>query len=90
MFSFGGIDVSLFSETCMTNPVIVTDSITIEDKRKMIFSSYYIKTETCFELQTSYEMASKEVTIDSGRMCRLEANTEQFIRIDGLEVTNNG
>lgn len=72
------------------NPVIVTEIIESADSAEMTFNRQYIKSETTFEFQTDYSFASFEVPIDEGRMSRLDINTEQFARIDSLEVIRNG
>lgn len=72
------------------NPVIVTEIIEPADSAEMTFNRQYIKSETTFEFQTDYSFESFEVLIDEGRMSRLDINTEQFARIDSLEVVRNG
>ena len=72
------------------NPVIVTEIIEPADRAEMTYNRQYIKSETAFEFQTDYSFASFEVPIDEGRMSRLDVNTEQFARIDSLEVQRNG
>ena len=52
----------------------------------MNYSRYFIKSDTVFEMQTSYQFKSRELEIDSGRMCKVSTNTEQYARIDRLEV----
>ena len=72
------------------NPVIVTETIELADREEMTFNSLYVKTVDTFEFQTDYSFASFEVPIDEGRMSKLDINTEQFARIDSLEVRRNG
>ena len=71
-------------------PVIVTEIIEPADRDEMTYNRQYIKSETTFEFQTDYSFASFEVPVDEGRMSRLDINTEQFARIDSLEVRRNG
>ena len=68
------------------NPVIVTEIIEVADRDEMNYSRYFIKSDTVFEMQTSYQFKSRELEIDSGRMCKVSTNTEQYARIDRLEV----
>ena len=56
----------------------------------MNFNRYYVKTDSVFEFQTDYKFTSQEYPIDSGRMAKVVTNTEQFARIDELEVSENG
>ena len=72
------------------NPVIVTEIIEPADREEMTFNSLYVKTVDTFEFQTDYSFASFEVPIDEGRMSKVDINTEQFARIDSLEVRRNG
>ena len=72
------------------NPVIVTEIIEPADRAEMTFNRDYVKSETTFEFQTDYSFTNFEVPIDEGRMSRLDINTEQFARIDSLEVTRSG
>lgn len=91
LIGIGGTSmIASFEANVSVNPVIVTETIDVTDKNEMTLSLYYVKTADRFELQTAYEFASKEYPIDSGRETRLEINTEQFARIDGLEVSIDG
>ena len=72
------------------NPVIVTEIIEPADYMEMTFNNFFVKTVDTFEFQTDYSFASFEVPVDEGRMSRLNINTEQFARIDSLEVRKNG
>ena len=72
------------------NPVIVTEIIELADREEMTFNNFFVKTVDTFEFQKDYSFASFEVPIDEGRMSRLDINTEQFARIDRLEVRKNG
>lgn len=72
------------------NPVIVTEIIEPADREEMTFNHFFVKTVDIFEFQTDYSFASFEVPVDEGRMSRLDINTEQFARIDSLEVRKNG
>lgn len=83
-FGFVGI-----MDTVQVNPVIVTEIIEVADREEMEFNTYFVKTESVFEFETSYEFGSQEYPIDSGRMTKLVTNTEQFARIDSLEVVQS-
>ena len=72
------------------NPVIVTEIIEPADRNEMIFNRDYVRSENTFEFQTDYSFTNFEVPIDEGRMSRLNINTEQFARIDSLEVMRSG
>lgn len=84
--AFGGVGFVGMSEVFEVNPVIVTEIIEVADHEEMEFNAYYVKTEEVFELETAYEFTSQEYPIDAGRMVKLVTNTEQFARIDSLEV----
>ena len=72
------------------NPVVVTETIEPADRNEMTFNRQYVWSETTFKFQTDYSFTNYEVLIDEGRMSRIEINTEQFARIDSLEVKRNG
>ena len=72
------------------NPVIVTEIIEPADRDEMTFNRDYVKSVNAFEFQTDYSYSNYEIPIDEGRMSRIEINTEQFDRIDSLEVQKNG
>ena len=78
------------AETVRVNPVIVTETIETADEAEMTFNRYFVKTDSVFEFQTDYKFTSQEYPIDSGRMAKVVTNTEQFARIDELEVSENG
>ena len=78
------------TETVRVNPVIVTETIETIDEAEMTFNRYFVKTDSVFEFQTNYKFTSQEYPIDSGRMAKVVTNTEQFERIDELEVSENG
>ena len=88
LFRAGGLSIAAFTDTAKVDPVVVTETINAEDKRKMTYSTVYVKVTDKFELQTAYVYKSAEGTIDEGRMCRLTVNTEQFASVTGLEVKN--
>lgn len=88
LFRAGGLSIVAFTDTATVDPVVVTETINADDKRKMTYSAVYVKVTDKFELQTAYVYKSAEGTIDEGRMCRLTVNTEQFASVTGLEVTN--
>ncbi|WP_010651581.1 hypothetical protein [Oceanobacillus massiliensis] len=90
LLSLGGMPVATFEEGLQVNPVIIKETITVSDKNKMEYSSEYVNTVDRFELQTNYSFISSELLIDRGRLCKVTANTEQFSRVDGLEVVVNG
>lgn len=87
---FESYSVAGIVETFSVNPVTVTETIETADAAEMNFNGYFVKTDTVFEFQTNYRFVCREYPIDSGRMERLDINTEQFVRIDELEVTENG
>ena len=87
---FGKLTTLRFIAEPQMNPVIVTEIIEPADRAEMTFNRQYVKSGTAFEIQTNYSFASFEVPIDEGRMSRLDINTEQFARIDSLEVRRNG
>ena len=72
------------------NPVIVTEIIEVADRDEMEFNRYFVKTNSVFEFQTDFEFKSQEYPIDEGRMTKLVTNTEQYARIDSLEVSKSG
>jgi len=88
LFRAGGLSITAFTDTAKVDPVVVTETINVADKRKMAYSAVYVKVTDKFELQTAYAYKSTEGTIDEGRMCRLTVNTEQFASVTGLEVKN--
>jgi hypothetical protein len=88
LFRAGGLSITAFTDTAKVDPVVVTETINVADKRKMAYSAVYVKVTDKFELQTAYAYKSAEGTIDEGRMCRLTVNTEQFASVTGLEVKN--
>ena len=88
LFRAGGLSITAFTDTAKVDPVVVTETINVADKRKMAYSEVYVKVTDKFELQTAYAYKSAEGTIDEGRMCRLTVNTEQFASVTGLEVKN--
>ena len=88
LFRAGGLSIVAFTDTAKVDPVVVTETINVADKRKMAYSEVYVKVTDKFELQTAYAYKSAEGTIDEGRMCRLTVNTEQFASVTGLEVKN--
>lgn len=90
LISVGGMRIASFGEVLQVNPVIISETINLADRDKMTYSTYFVKTETRFELQTRYSFESSELAIDSGRVCRVIADTEQFNRVDALEVSMNG
>lgn len=90
LISFGGIGVVSITDEVEVNPVIVTEIIEVADRDEMEYNAYYVKTASVFEFETEYTFMSQEYPIDSGRMTKLVTDTEQFARIDGLEVEQNG
>lgn len=86
LISFGGLSVVAIADEVAVNPVIVTEIIVVADREEMEFNTYYVKTESVFEFETAYEFTSQEYPVDRGRMTKLVTNTEQFARIDSLEV----
>lgn len=79
-----------FAADVAVNPVIVTEIIEVADRDEMEFNRYFVKTNSVFEFQTDFEFKSQEYPIDEGRMTKLVTNTEQYARIDSLEVSKSG
>lgn len=86
LVTLSGIGIVGMDAEVQVNPVIVTEIIEVADRDEMNYSRYFIKSDTVFEMQTSYQFKSRELEIDSGRMCKVSTNTEQYARIDRLEV----
>ena len=86
--ALGGLAVSSFTGALAIDEVILSETVSVDDKNTMTYSRDFVKTDTRFELQTAYTYAASEQTIDEGRMSKVTLNTEQFTRIDSLEVTN--
>ena len=87
---FGKLTTLRFIAEPQMDPVIVTEIIEPADRNEMTFNRDYVKSITAFEFQTDYSYSNYEIPIDEGRMSRIEINTEQFDRIDSLEVQKNG
>ena len=87
---FGRLTALRFIAEPQMNPVIVTEIIEPADRNEMTFNRDYVRSETTFEFQTDYSFTNFEVPIDEGRMSRIDINTEQFARMDSLEVKRNG
>ena len=86
LVSYGGMGFVSVTDEVAINPVIVTEIIEVKDRGEMEYNPYYVKTESVFEFETVYEFKSQEYPIDRGRMTKMVTNTEQFARIDSLEV----
>ncbi len=86
LISASGINIVPIKDELSVNPVVITEIIEVADRDEMQFNTYFIKTESVFEFETDYEIKSREYPIDRGRMTKLIVNTEQFARIDSLEV----
>ena len=50
--------------------------------------SEYVDSDTSYKLKTVYEYTGVEQSIDSGRMCAVEINTEQFSNVESVVVEN--
>ena len=87
---FGKLTTLRFIAEPQMNPVVVTETIEPADRAEMAFNRDYVRAETTFDFQTDYTFTNYEVIIDEGRMSRLDINTEQFARIDSLEVKRSG
>ncbi|MBQ8134075.1 MAG: hypothetical protein IJ192_06710 [Clostridia bacterium] len=85
---FGGF--SLGSVTTWLEFCYDYDYIEPADRAEMTFSRNYVRSEMTFEFQTDYSFNNYEIPVDEGRMSRIEINTEQFARIDSLEVKRSG
>lgn len=90
LMSLGSFGIGAFVEGVQVNPVIVTEIIEVADREEMDFNRYFVKTESVFEFQTEYTFKSKEYPIDEGRMTKVVTDTEQYARIDSLEVEKHG
>lgn len=62
------------------------EDIDVTKKAEMAFSDKYVSTEEQFTLITSYDFTSAEDTIDTGKLAKLEINTEQFTRVDSIII----
>ncbi len=60
------------------------EDIDVTKKAEMTFSDKYVSTEEQFALITDYSFTSVEGTIDTGKLAKLEINTEQFTRVDSI------
>ena len=91
LISLSSYGITGMQETVSVNPVIVTEIIETADEAEMNFNRYFVKTsEQRFEFQTDYRFVSQEYPIDAGRMTKVITNTEQYARVDKLEVSKNG
>lgn len=91
LISLSSYGIAGMQETVSVNPVIVTEIIETADEAEMNFNRYFVKTsEQRFEFQTDYRFVSQEYPIDAGRMTKVITNTEQYARVDKLEVSKNG
>jgi len=91
LISLSSYGIAGMQETISVNPVIVTETIETADEAEMNFNRYFVKTaEQRFEFQTDYRFVSQEYPIDTGRMTKVITNTEQYARVDKLEVSKNG
>ena len=91
LISLSSYGIAGMQENVSVNPVIVTEIIETADEAEMNFNRYFVKTsEQRFEFQTDYRFVSQEYPIDAGRMTKVITNTEQYARVDKLEVSKNG
>ena len=91
LISLSSYGIVGMQETVRVNPVIVTETIETADEAEMNFNRYFVKTsEQRFEFQMDYCFISQEYPIDAGRMTKVVTNTEQYARVDKLEVSKNG
>ena len=91
LISLSSYGIAGMQEAISVNPVIVTETIETADEAEMNFNRYFVKTsEQRFEFQTDYRFVSQEYPIDAGRMTKVITNTEQYARVDKLEVSKNG
>lgn len=90
LVSFAGYSLLDIEEVLQVNPVVVTEIIEVADRDEMSFDRYFVKTDTVFEFQTEYQFVSQECPVDEGRLEKLDVNTEQYARIDSLEVSKSG
>lgn len=88
--TFSGITVASLTETVKANPVVTKETIDTSDKGRMQFESKYVLAAEQFRLNLSYMTESHEIEFEQGRVTKLVMNTEQFARVDALEVKKNG
>lgn len=84
--SLGGITIGGFDADLVPQVVIKGNTLDTSRKEEFTYNAMYVKTDSRFELQTDYIFTGVEQAIDQGRMSVIEINTEQFDRVEGIEV----
>lgn len=87
---FGGLPLENLKEHLRLNPVIVTETIDVYDKKKMEYNRYFVNDALDFRLKTDYKIKSKEKEIDKGRRSVTEFDKNIFKEVISLEVRKNG
>jgi hypothetical protein len=77
------IAFSEFTETMAINPVIKNYVFNTDNGE---YDAEYVDADTVFKLNTSYEFASTEKTIDSGRMCAVSIDTTPFVSVESVVI----
>lgn len=88
--TFSGITVTSLTETVKANPVVTRETIDTSDKGRMQYDNRYVLAENQFILNLSYKSESHEIEFDRGKVTKLIMDTDQFARVDTMEVKNNG
>lgn len=88
--SLSGIAIVGMQETVKANPVVTKETINTDDKNHMQYDGKYVIAAEQFRLNLDYSNASQEIEFEQGRVTKVLMNTEQFARVDDMEVTKNG
>ncbi len=88
--TFGGITVTSLTETVKANPVVTRETIDTSDKGRMQYDNRYVLAADQFVLNLSYKSESHEIEFDRGKVTKMIMDTDQFARVDTMEVKNNG
>lgn len=88
--TLSGITIVSLTETVKANPVVTKETIDTKDKGRMQYSSKYVIAAEQFRLNMSYVVESHEIEFIQGKVTKLIMNTDQFARVDMLEVHKNG
>ena len=56
----------------------------------MQYDNQYVLAENQFVLNLSYKTESHEIEFERGKVTKVIMNTDQFARVDTMEVKNNG
>lgn len=88
--TFSGITVTSLTETVKANPVVTRETIDTSDKSRMQYDNRYVLAENQFVLNLSYKTESYEIEFERGKVTKVIMDTDQFARVDTMEVKNNG